>query len=78
MGHTLNDGTHVDRWNDAGSDGMPPGETKRGLGMAHHYRMAGRKNQNVTTRMQLFAPLGGTWKNPKRDLHRERPSGFLS
>ena len=59
-GHTLTDGTHAGRRNDAGSDGMLPGETKRGLGMAHHYRTTGRENQNVTTRRQLSASPGGT------------------
>ena len=38
----------------------------------------GHKNQSITTRRQLFASPGGTWKNPKWDLRRERPSGFLS
>ena len=78
MGHTLTEGTRTDRRNDAGSDGTPPGETKRGLGMAYQYRTTERKNQNVTICRQLSASLGGTWKNPKQDLHRERPLGFLS
>ena len=50
MGHTLTDGTHAGRQNAAGSDRTPPGETKCGLGVAHHYRTTGHKNQNVTTR----------------------------
>ena len=78
MGHVLTEGTRTDRRNDAGSDGTPPGETKRGLGMAHHYCMTGHKNQNITTCRQLSSSPGGTWKNPKWDLHWERPSGFLS
>ena len=77
-GHTLIDGTHAGRRNDAGSDGTPPSETKHGLGMAHHYRTTRRENQSVTTHRQLSASLGGTWKNPKWDLRRERPSDFLS
>ena len=78
MGHTLTDGTHAGQQNDAESDGTPPGETKHGLGMAHHYRTTRRENQSVTTRRQLSASPGGTWKNPKRDLRQEKPSGFLS
>ena len=78
IGHTLTDGTHAGRRNDTGSDGTPSGETKRGLGMAHHYHTTGHENRNIATRRQLSAPPGGTWKNPKRDLRRERPSGFLS
>ena len=65
MGHTLTDGTHAERWNDAWSDETPPGEARCGLGMAHHYRTTGRKNRSVTTRRQLSASPGRTWKNPK-------------
>ena len=78
MGHTLTDGTHAGQRNDAGSDRMPPSEAKRDLGMAHHYRTTGHENRSVTTRRQLSASPGGTWKTPKQDLCRERPSGFLS
>ena len=77
-GTALTEGTRTDQQNNTGSDGTPPGEMKHGLGMAHHYRTTGHKNQSVTTRRQLSASPGGTWKNPKRDLRRERPSGFLS
>ena len=78
MGHVLTEGTRTDRRNDAGSDETPSGETKRGLGMAHHYCTTGHENRNITIRRQLSTPPGGTWKNPKWDLRRERPSGFLS
>ena len=70
IGHTLTDGMHVGRRNDVGSDGTPPGEMKRGLGMAHHYHTIGHENQSITTRRQLSAPPGGTRKTPKQDLRR--------
>ena len=65
MGRTLTDGTHAGRWNDTGSNGMPPGEMKRGLGMAHHYRTTGRENRSVTTRGRLPASPGQTWGDQK-------------
>ena len=45
MGHTLTDGTHTDRQNDAWSDETARGKTRHGLGMAHHYRTPGAKTK---------------------------------
>jgi len=78
IGHTLTDGTHADRRNAAWSGKTPPSEMRCGLCMAHHYRMTECENRSVTTCRQLSSSPGGTWKNPKWDLHWERPSGFLS
>ena len=71
MGRALTDGTHLAQWSSAWSDRTWPGY---GPPLSH----AKREIQSVTTRRQLFASPGGTWKNPKQDLHRERPSGFPS
>ena len=46
--------------------------------MAHHYRMTDHENRSITTRRQLSASPGRTWKNSKWDLHQERPLGILS
>jgi len=78
IGHTLTDGTHADRRNAAWSGKTLPSEMRCGLCMAHHYHMTECENRSVTTCRQLSSSPGGTWKNPKRDLHWERPSGFLS
>ena len=64
-GHALIEGAHTDQRNDTGSDRMPPGETKRGLGMAHHYRTTGRKTEASPHAGSPPLSQAGLGKNPK-------------
>ena len=68
MGHTLTDGTHTDRQNDAWSDRTQPSKTGCGLGMAHHYRTPGAKTE--------ASPHAGGSPPPQAGLRKTQTMGY--